>query len=414
MNLSKEKKYKYKFFKAVLDKNYDNLDTYSQKYLEYCSDTDVKNMFNKNNKLYGGSLNDEHKYNLFKAILDKNYKKLPKYALKYAKHTKDRDVKNMFGGDVNSIISNIIVKSEEMNLLKENKKIIEFYITDLNNIKSDIDLLYNTLVADTSVKDNKIKLYNNYFDKINNVINNLEYINYKLISYPSNDITTLLTQLNDKILVVHRLLLDDDTNIKTSYTDNTIDNDAFKTAVDALVNTRITQYNTDYIALINDLALMIPTDANINNATDEIDTDVKALVQIEQELADETRAKDAANTAKGLAESEKARLESVINSLKLDLVAARVDPTLATEIIKLRKELVAAESTVTLKDSEISILKKKLDDERKTKTIPPPTSVTPKPQVYAILSGHDNPHNYFNKNESTAIKNKYSNIVIGY
>jgi len=36
----KEKKYKYKFFKAVLDKDHNNIHTYVQKYSEYCTDSD--------------------------------------------------------------------------------------------------------------------------------------------------------------------------------------------------------------------------------------------------------------------------------------------------------------------------------------------------------------------------------------
>ena len=95
----KEKKYKYKFFKAVVDKDYKKIPTYVQKYLEYCTDSDIKNIFNKKNDLYGGSFNDDekkYKYKFFKAVSDKNYKKLSSYVLKYAEHTRDHDVKNMF------------------------------------------------------------------------------------------------------------------------------------------------------------------------------------------------------------------------------------------------------------------------------------------------------------------------------
>ena len=105
MKSFKEKKYKHKFFKAVLEKDYKKIPIYVQKYLEYCTDSDIKNIFDKNNNLHGGSFNDnekekKYKYKFFKAVSDKNYKKLPTYALKYAEYTKDYDIFNMVGGAV--------------------------------------------------------------------------------------------------------------------------------------------------------------------------------------------------------------------------------------------------------------------------------------------------------------------------
>ena len=108
MKSFKEKKYKYKFFKAILDKDYSKIPTYIQKYLEYCNNSDIKNIFYKINNLHGGSVYDKekkYKYKFFKAISDKNYTKLPTYVLKYAKYTREHDIKNMFGGTDHVVVT---------------------------------------------------------------------------------------------------------------------------------------------------------------------------------------------------------------------------------------------------------------------------------------------------------------------
>ena len=71
------------------------------------------------------------------ATLDKNYKKLPIYALKYAKHTSDHDVKNMVGGgsvtfddteEKNLVLKVMFLKSSGINIGKKYKEYYDEYI----------------------------------------------------------------------------------------------------------------------------------------------------------------------------------------------------------------------------------------------------------------------------------------------
>ena len=207
MNSSKEKKYKYKFFKAVLDKDYNKIHVYFQKYLEYCNDSDIKNIFNKNTEMRGGSFNNDekkYKYKFFKATLDKNYKKLPIYALKYAKHTSDQDVKNMFGGDINEVINKAIKLNEIENNIKEIEKNIKKIQKNIEEKNESYKLLINNIkeINDITKKfetDIQIELNTTPSIILNGVKKYLDIIEKKLTEYqniPINPISIISSYFN--------------------------------------------------------------------------------------------------------------------------------------------------------------------------------------------------------------------------
>ena len=61
MSFSKEQKYKYKFLKSVINKNYDGLYGYMLKYLEHSNNSYIINSFNEiNNRIQTGGAEELH------------------------------------------------------------------------------------------------------------------------------------------------------------------------------------------------------------------------------------------------------------------------------------------------------------------------------------------------------------------